>query len=558
VRPNQAVYQAMYLSFPKGTYILDYVGTENDSAVNMKGMKNVTVDGNGSTFLTTDAGSFFFYECEDVTVRNVIIDSDTRFYSQGLVTAVNGNVVDIELEPGYEMETVPPILAFEDFDPVTRTIVCVFDGFPTGAVSSELLAPNKLRMTILDNVGNAERIEYVKKGLSQLSGKLMLLKHKVYGNFALDFYFSKNVLVEDCAVYSAGGFACRSGFTENTTFNRFRVEARPDSGRLVSVTADAIMCIYALGKVELNDCYIYQAGDDCFTAFNKYLEILEVLGDDKIRAKVFYGHEGPRPQPGDSMTFYDYRNLAENGKRIVKESTFDAKARYFTITFEEALPKDTEDGDCLVVDKHVSKLVLRNSVLGGGRGRGLLVENWDVEIDKCVFKDNSTAGIMVWAERMISVRPGPASKNVRITNTRFEDNGFSPLWIYSGCPEPGPAHENITVENCAFVRNSPVSAMRLNKNFPNILYYNAALYLSAVDTALIRNNTFEGFQTPIYVGESRNARIENNSSAESAKLLYNSKTAPDAVFEGNANMEIDTNTDGYVKSILFYNQVGDN
>ena len=83
------------LKLPKRRY-------EFNKVINMNGVQDFTLDGNGSTFIITEnISAFLIVGCKNVTLTNFTVDYDPLRYTQGVIKAINGNKLTVEIDAGY-------------------------------------------------------------------------------------------------------------------------------------------------------------------------------------------------------------------------------------------------------------------------------------------------------------------------------------------------------------------------------------------------------------------------------------------------------------------------
>ncbi|MBQ8683692.1 MAG: right-handed parallel beta-helix repeat-containing protein [Clostridia bacterium] len=83
------------LKLPKRRY-------EFNEVIRLNGIQDFTLDGNGSTFIITEnISAFLITGCKNVKLTNFTVDYDPLRYTQGVIKAINGNKLTIEIDAGY-------------------------------------------------------------------------------------------------------------------------------------------------------------------------------------------------------------------------------------------------------------------------------------------------------------------------------------------------------------------------------------------------------------------------------------------------------------------------
>lgn len=86
------------LKLEKKTYRLD-------STLLVNAGKNVTIDGNGASLVWTELiPALKVQDCTNVTFQNFNMDYDPLPFTQGVVTSVNGNTVQVAIDEGYRTD----------------------------------------------------------------------------------------------------------------------------------------------------------------------------------------------------------------------------------------------------------------------------------------------------------------------------------------------------------------------------------------------------------------------------------------------------------------------
>ncbi len=166
------------LIFPKGTYRFTSYKEFAPAAGPLFGFKdinNLTIDAKGSTFiLSGNTGLFYFDNCKNLSVKNIVLDWERPPFSYGEVIAANGNSFDVRLPDEYPVKGGEPVGAFMDYDPETNLPMRHGLDVYHACQSTELLSPQVLRVNLKHPVN-------IKPGVKAL------LRHVVYGSNGIVF-----------------------------------------------------------------------------------------------------------------------------------------------------------------------------------------------------------------------------------------------------------------------------------------------------------------------------------------------------------------------------------
>ena len=193
------------------------------------------------------------------------------------------------------------------------------------------------------------------------------------------------------------------------------------------------------------------------------------------------------------------------------------------------------------VSRLASLRILRTTVRGN-RARAFLVSTRDAVIDACHVQYQTMSGINVYCDAKRASFQGSGVRNVTIRNSEFEGCAAAPIFVYAEASSPRPgAHKDITIEGNVFRASPPMDKLRLKPDKRKYLYWTSAIYLRSVDQAIVRNNTFDGFELAAYVGASKGVTLEGNRSALPAGVFLSEESRATVVFRNNVdlNAEID-------------------
>ena len=73
-----------------------------DRTLELNGCSNFTIDGAGATIvMTTNDTALKLSECNNLTISNLSLDYDPLWFTQGTITAVDGNNLTLKIDAGY-------------------------------------------------------------------------------------------------------------------------------------------------------------------------------------------------------------------------------------------------------------------------------------------------------------------------------------------------------------------------------------------------------------------------------------------------------------------------
>ena len=298
---------------PKGRYDLRADGNPErpDVLFPVAGMDGLVIEGQGAELMMTGTAAIFsFANCQNVTVTGLTVDWARPPFSEGTVIATAPRHFDVKVADAYPVKGGEPVGAFMSYHADTRLPdgrdLDVYDGVER----TELIAPQVLRV-------------HLKWEITVPVGKLLVLRHQVYGYNAFSFYRCADVTVSNVTVYAAPGMGLVGMVTTNVSLRRFNVQMRPGSGRLMSATADATHFGGCKGTVSIEDCPFEGMGDDgvniksgLYLTVRKRVDDFTVLGQHNLKMSDL-------PDAGDTLEMAHTDTLSAFAAGKVRQASME-------------------------------------------------------------------------------------------------------------------------------------------------------------------------------------------------------------------------------------------
>jgi hypothetical protein len=396
---------------PKGRYHLRANGNpeRSDTLFPLSHLDGLLIEGQGAELMMSGSASIFaFSECANVTVRGLAIDWERPPFSEGTVIATTPRFFDVKVLDAYPVKGGEPVGAFMTYHAGAR----LPDGRDLDVYDSvertELVSPQVLRV-------------HLTREINVPVGKLLVLRHQVYGHNALVFHRCSEVKVSEVTVYCAPGMGMVSAICTNVTLDRFQVRIRPGSGRLMSATADATHFGGCKGTVTLEDCFFEGMGDDganiksgLYLTVQKRLDDHTVLGRHNLKMVDL-------PDAGDSLEMAHVDTLSAFASGQVRLAKLESgEGNLHRVEFTEPLPEELREGDVLGNASRAPKLRMLRCTVRANRARGVLCQTRDALIDGCVFEHCTSAGVLVLTET-VHFYESIGTRQVTVSNNRFEN-----------------------------------------------------------------------------------------------------------------------------------------
>lgn len=464
-----------HIVMPRGQYNLRANGNPErpDTLFPMTHVRGMTLEGQGAVLMMSGVAAIFsFNECQEVTVSGLTVNWERPPFSEGTVITNTPRSFDVKILEAYPVQGGEPVGAFMTYHPGTR----LPDGRDLDVYNSvertELVAPQVLRV-------------HLTRDIPVPAGKLLVLRHQVYGPTPFAFHRCSDVKVSDVTVLCSPGMGLVGVVSTNLSLKRFNVMIPPGSGRLMSATADATHFGGCKGTVSLEDCIFEGMGDDganiksgLYLIVRKRLDDHTVLGQHNLKMTDL-------PDAGDTMEMSHVDVLSAFASGRVRSAKMEpGEGNMHRVEFEDPLPAGLREGDLLGNASRAPKLRITRCTVRANRARGVLCQTRDAIVEGCVFQNCTSAGVLVLTESVYFFE-SIGVRNVIVRNSRFENcnrGGASAeaalcalAYIKDfGYPAKPGVHRDVIFENNQIIGTAE-----------------SAIFAVAVDGLTVRGNTIE-------------------------------------------------------------------
>ncbi|SDX24337.1 Right handed beta helix region [Lutibacter oricola] len=569
------------IKFEKGTYhfypdkgleSFEFISNHCDvmvkTAFPLRGFKNITIDGQGSTFIFHGVMiPFLIDKSSNVTVKNLSIDWHEAFHSEGLIVANDkkNKTFDMQISDEYPYDIRNGQIYFVKeyyehslgqsilYDPERKAISFDTESYTnitTVANTSIKNNTNKIqykyevdtREPRIRQVGRESkiRVEQLKPGLVRVFGhtkKMPPVGHILtmkggqgFNRVAPAFRVTHTTGFNgtNVNIHHAGGMGIIAENSADLILDNFNVT--PSKGRMVSTTADATHFVGCRGKVVLKNCTFQNQLDDASNIHGTYQKIVDVL--DEYRVGVRMGHEQQQGfvvgQSGDNLGLVRLSDSFFPYNKLTIKSIQYLNSRYQIITFNEKLPKEVQPGDLVENLDGYPDLLIQNCNISNNRARGLLISNPVNTVIENNFFSTEMEALLIPVESGHWYESGNAT-NVVIRNNTFQDcqhSGFDRGVIRFDTDDDN--------ENTAF-KNIEITGNTFNQ-FDNLI-----IEITNADGVKIEGNKITNSGTfpqlhaknPAFrILHSKNVTFDkNNYLGKASKVLEADKSMPNIVFK---------------------------
>lgn len=427
------------LIIDKGTY---YFSAEEDMYLNT--LKNVLIDAQGAEFIFRTPKYFKIYACDNVEIRNMVVDWDWNALRLGSLVKIGNendadNTLEIEFTELDEVDADIPLMSFMQYEPVDL-VAGVHGSFKiySPSVDSECIKnvekvngkPNVLKVT------HSGALDYFK------NDEVYLLRHYTYGGQVFNTVEeSQNITFDNVSIYGACGMGYVFAYGSNhyQILNSY-IGLRPgaEDKYRISTTADGIHIVNTNGYFRLDNCDLSFCGDDIL---NVHDDMFYIKSIDSSR-KVMQGTVAVKiVEPTHKISFKDLQLNDIDYEAIVADITRNGYEA--TITLTEPLPDYiTTDMLAYSTTRSSANYVLTNNYVHETKGRGFLMNSDNCLCDGNTFYRTCSQTLQVRTETPESlVIEGTGADNIQISNNRFIECNF------------GGRGDVITVESLLFGEN---------------------------------------------------------------------------------------------------------
>ena len=453
--------------------------------VRVENKKGLTIVGEDAKIITAFdpiegfykySGAFAFEACENLTIQNLIFDTDKPVNSAGRVTFVEegGGSFTVKVSDGCVLDGGQTIFAMNSMDK---------DGSPDYILASYEKSPYEVLENGEVRVFGSENL---RKSISKLPvGERICFRYGL-GNFnylrnsAITFENCKNVSLLDITVHSSAGYMIVAfPRCENFRIERYRVECPKGSNRLMASNIDGIHLLGVGGSVTMKDCFFDGLGDDALNIHSTAGFITEADGNSVrvINKRFDIPMDKNWCHKGDIIAVYDTTFVKKGSIRVEK---FEDSTVYYSVCEGKA-----EVGDVVANTFYNAEILVENCEVRNSRARALLFQTENITVRNCKFFGMALPAVLMAPDIIVWHEMSPV-KNVLIENCTFRKCGFvgnneanaviSVKASHGGSQQtPQQIHTNITVRKNVFkdVRNK-------------------AIYMSSVNGFNIENNDFDG------------------------------------------------------------------
>lgn len=363
---------------------------ERFTAIHLKDLKNVTINGNGASIIIHGIMTpFLFDSCENVTVKDLTVDyarhtmneytvessskgsSILRMGEDGLYEVKDGKLYflgdnDKNGIPYWRTEAKGKDLLSMYFDPKTEHVKFLsresgdrFPSIPT-AERVEDLGDRRIKMT------------WSNRDATLPEGCVIQTRDVRRIQLGGLFQYCKDLRLENMTIRFMHGFGLLCQYCESVTFSG--LDCTPSEGHTIACNADFFHFSGCRGNITVENCRAAGAHDDFVNVHGTHLR---VVARDDNKKSLLLRFENPNTwgirafTAGDRIEFINSKTLLPYASRKVKavEQISNTDIRIFL----NNIPKEIDLGNDAVENvTWTPRLTVKNNSFGPSMGRGVL------------------------------------------------------------------------------------------------------------------------------------------------------------------------------------------
>ncbi len=426
-----------------------------DKTLELERVKDLEIDGNGSTLVMADPGQAIvrLKRCSNVSLRNFRFDYSPLPFTQGVVIRADKHAIEFELHPGYP-DLTPEYsgAAAHFFTPDGRRHPGSFD---FNKMKLEMLSPRSGRALFADDLpavlAPGDLIAMDRRFAARTSSAVEIRN------------CTGPVLFEDVSLHSSPALCFVGRYNDDTvTFRRVTIApGTPPEGathrRLLSSNADGVNFAQCRRGPVLENCDFSGMGDDSFNVHGFFMPILRVISPTSFITAYKYQKEILEPmRAGDVLRLFNEGDFSQVGESTLASITpietkiplsqkemadrFHSFGRVESLAFyqvDTTSPLEVREGQWFDLPAvNCPGYIIRDSFFHDHRARGLRLMAGDGLVENNRFERLTKAAISIGPELGYWRESGWVDQ-VRITGNQLLHIGVDRSLAASGSYAPG-------------------------------------------------------------------------------------------------------------------------
>lgn len=450
-------------------------------------LDGIKIEGNGSVFIFHGMTiPVLLMDSRRITIRNLMIDYDRPFYSEGRIVSFGDGTTDVNIDSA----TYP-------YEISGNKITFIGHGWKNGGTSVmafkkgtnhiaegtadmswrgevEKLGPGKVRL----------RWDLNRRGLEP--GDSLVFRTFTRPHPACVIYRSEGIMLHNYSIHESMGMALLAQRSKDICMNGGGTFLRKDSGRVHTVSADATHFSNVGGMVKVENALFEGMMDDAINIHSTCLSIKEIR-DGKTMLCEYKHRQAVGFEvflPGETVQFIAGPTLENTSKGVVK-SVRKLNTRELLITLESDIPAEVKLGDAIENGDYYPEVIFRGNTVRNNRARGALFTTPKrVLVEQNHFDHSSGSAILLAGDAQGWYESG-ACDEVIIRNNKFTNNLTSRYQFTNAIISIFPEIKKLEEQKAFYHRNILIE----NNDFET--FDVPLLFAISTSNIVFRNNTIK-------------------------------------------------------------------
>ena len=455
IYPDMAEERELYVSNTVGQdqkYKMKKIGILLENA------KNVTVDGQGSTFMFHGKmTTFAAIDCENITFTNFTVDFQVPTAIDLTVEKVEGNTATIYVPECYNYKVNGSSVQWSsDTSPYTgetywtasnKLTYTQRNNTKTGLTWRGNTTTNPIFSGVkgIEDVGN-NRLKFTYSNMADelkgSEGVSFQMRDTTRDHPGVFLWKSVNSTLRNVHFNYLHGFGIVGQSSDTLTFDNVDFEAPAESGRTTAGFADFMQMSGCKGQIEMVNCDFHNPHDDSINVHGTFMKVVQRISDTQVKVQFKHGETAGFQNyfVGDEVEFYD-SSLVKHGET-------------YTVTGYDGPDGKGGKGS---LNSLTEAILTLDKPLHGDIQTNYAVEDItytpDVHIHDCTFQETPTRGILCTTRGKVVIEDnlfdGLAMSSIEIS---CDANN----WYESGHTE------DVTISGNTFMRNGEQDTIHFN------------------------------------------------------------------------------------------------
>lgn len=419
----------------------------------LKKVKNLTIDGCGSTLLATGLiTNFVLDQCENITIKNLNIDSQDPAQTEMEVLENGEDFLIAKVHPTSHYQIKNGKMQWQG------------DGWAfSNGIAQSYDREKDITWRSWSPMNGLQKAVELRPGVVYLQYKqkpkvathtIFQMRDGIRNEVCGLVNNSKNIRFENVNFYYLGNFGIVCQSTENISFNQSSFCPKAGSGRTNAGYADFIQVSGCKGKVQIMNSKFAGAHDDPINVHGTHLKVIDFISPKQIKVRFMH------PQTygfsaffrGDDIELVSSNSLLCIDKAKIREAQL-INPREMILTLNHPLSAATISEKDLVVENitWTPEVQIVNNNFSRIPTRGILVSTRrKILIEGNTFYGMQMSGIFVANDALSWYESGPVH-DLTIRRNTFIECGNPVILIHPENKEfKGAVHKNITIEENVF------------------------------------------------------------------------------------------------------------